>query len=217
MNKTERHALYMRSAGWQLHGLTCGTSTPESTFKKADIFHKPFKNFGRVDDMSKSVCSSIAIALHQEKLYPSSCKLNIPIYFGLKEGPIASDYAYYSDFLKFGGRAGRANLFIYTLPSSPLGEASVHFGLTGNLLFVNTDRTLYSICQMVKESFELQRDKYCIIGLGEREGESSNTLFMLFERGTAQEAASLDIDELSEVAYSDLNELSKILQEKGQR
>jgi hypothetical protein len=70
---------------------------------------------------------------------------------------------------------------------------------------------------MVKESFELQRDKYCIIGLGEREGESSNTLFMLFERGTAQEAASLDIDELSEVAYSDLNELSKILQEKGQR
>ena len=35
-----------------------------------------------------------------------------------------------------GSTLGRGNLFIYTLPSSPLAEAAIHFGLTGKLLYL---------------------------------------------------------------------------------
>lgn len=43
--------------------------------------------------------------------------------------------AYYSDYVQYGRKLGRANLFIYTLPTSPLAEAAIHFGLQGPLYY----------------------------------------------------------------------------------
>jgi len=207
MNKNRKNMLYMTSAAWKLEDLTGGTAIPESEFRKENIFHREFKNFGRLDNMSKSVCAAIALILHQKKLYPSDKKLNIPIFFGLNEGPISSDYAYYSDFLKFGGTAGRANLFVYTLPSSPLGEASVHFGLTGNLLFVNADNTLSSICQMIINNQERDLPKFYIAGVGEVNGDKTNALFMLFEKNRTNNSSALNIEEVAQLSYLDLNDL----------
>ena len=40
------------------------------------------------------------------------------------------------DYVESGRTLARANLFIYTLPSSPLAEAAVHFGLQGPLVYL---------------------------------------------------------------------------------
>jgi len=50
-------------------------------------------------------------------------------------GAVAANAAYFKDFVDCGRTMGRGNLFIYTLPSSPLAEASIHFGLQGPLLY----------------------------------------------------------------------------------
>ncbi|MGQ9499188.1 MAG: hypothetical protein ACUVQ6_02265 [Dissulfurimicrobium sp.] len=44
---------------------------------------------------------------------------------------------YFRDYLDSGRRLARGALFIYTFPSSLLGEAAIHFGLKGPLFRVS--------------------------------------------------------------------------------
>ncbi len=49
----------------------------------------------------------------------------------------------------------RANLFIYTLPSSPLAEAAVHFGLQGPLLYLrNQNRSMESLLSAARRMID---------------------------------------------------------------
>jgi len=42
------------------------------------------------------------------------------------------------DYVQAGRKLGRGSLFIYTLPSSPLAEAAIHFGLQGPVLYIGS-------------------------------------------------------------------------------
>ena len=57
----------------------------------------------------------------------------------MQEGSLQSDLEYFRDYLEGGRTLSRGNLFIYTLPSSPLGEAAIHFGLLGPLLYAASE------------------------------------------------------------------------------
>lgn len=103
---------------------------------KREIFSQPFKNFGRLDDMSRLTVSAIALTLQDADIeYSAAHKQNIGIIGVSAEGSQSSDINYYRDFVDNGRTLSRANLFIYTLPSSAMGEAAIHFGLTGPLLY----------------------------------------------------------------------------------
>jgi hypothetical protein len=214
MNKKRRDKLYMTSAAWKTGNIISGATFPEVEFKKQNLFHKEFKNFRRLDASSKAVCASIAPILHQKNLYPSKEKVNIPIFLGSKEGPILSDSSYYDDFLQFGGTAGRANLFVYTLPSSPLGEASVHFGLTGNISFVNSDNTLKTICNMIADHNEREKGiSGYLAGLTEDHNGSINTLFLFFEE-SENAPTNRSINEISNLNYQELDKLQKEIEKR---
>ena len=202
-----KNNLFIKTSGWEIGPLTGGGEVPEKQFDKSKIFLKEFSNFGRLDRMSKAVCSAIALVLRQIDLYPIEKKLSIPLFFSNPEGTLYSDAKYYRDFLEFDQTSGRANLFVYTLPTSPLGEASVHFGLTGNISYITSETPLKTICETVMNSQEDYSDGV-LIGLGESGDSFSNALFLYLNNdGTG----GISIKELSEFEFSSVLDLKERL------
>ena len=84
------------------------------------------------------MAGAVALALRDAGIeYSARNKQDTGIIATSGAGSLQSDLDYYADFVKNGRTLSLANLFIYTLPSSPLGEAAIHFGLTGPLLFTS--------------------------------------------------------------------------------
>jgi 3-oxoacyl-[acyl-carrier-protein] synthase II len=103
---------------------------------KKDVFSHPFKNFGRLDTISKMTAFAVSLALQDAGIdYLPTVKQDIGIVGTNAEGSLRSDIEYFRDYLESGRTLSRGNLFIYTLPSSPIGEAAIHFGLLGPVLY----------------------------------------------------------------------------------
>jgi 3-oxoacyl-(acyl-carrier-protein) synthase len=80
--------------------------------------------------------SAVALALKDAGIeYSADTKQDIGIIGTSCDGSLKSDIDYYRDFVENGRTLSRANLFIYTLPSSAPGEAAIHFGLVGPLFY----------------------------------------------------------------------------------
>jgi len=102
-----------------------------------DIFKYPVENFGRFDPVSKLAVISIALALFDAKItYAKGKKQPISILGSNSSGARDANLAYFNDYIANGRTLARGNLFIYTLPSSFLAEAAIHFGLTGKLIYL---------------------------------------------------------------------------------
>jgi len=101
------------------------------------VFLYPVKNFGRFDMTSKMSCCAGALALHDAGIkYSEKHKQDIAIIGTNTDGCLKSNLNYFKDYVQTGRKLARGNLFIYTLPSSFLAEASIHFGFQGPLLYV---------------------------------------------------------------------------------
>jgi 3-oxoacyl-[acyl-carrier-protein] synthase II len=101
-------------------------------------FHEPFPRFGRLDAASKIGITAIALALKDARRDLSEKKRNVGLIASSFSGCLATDRDYFNTVLQDGGRLASPNLFAYTLPNSFLGEAALHFGLTG---------TSYVVCE----------------------------------------------------------------------
>lgn len=102
-----------------------------------EIFKYPVANFLRFDPISKLVTISVALALFDAKIsYARGQKQNISLLGTNSNGALEANLEYFNDYVTNGRTLGRGNLFIYTLPSSPLAEAAIHFGLTGKLIYL---------------------------------------------------------------------------------
>jgi 3-oxoacyl-(acyl-carrier-protein) synthase len=113
---------------------------------KRDIFSHPFKNFGRLDTISKMTVFGVSLALQDAGIeYSPVAKQNIGIVGTNAEGSLRSDIKYFQDYLMSGRTLSRGNLFIYTLPSSPIGEAAIHFGFLGPVLYAAGENNSLSV------------------------------------------------------------------------
>ena len=181
----------------------------QKTFIKEEVFLKRFTNFGRLDSISKSLCISTAIALNKIGLYPKETKIDIPIYFSSNSGSLHADINYFKDFLSFNETAGRANLFLYTLPTSPTGEMSVHFGLTGPITYLTSLIPLKSISESIQYSKDAP--EYIIVALGEIKKET-NSLLMVFAK-EEKTNNKLNIKDLATIEKDNLSQIKKYLLE----
>ena len=103
---------------------------------RKEFFSYPFKGFGKLDDVSVMLCYSVALALKDAGIeYNAGCKQQSGIIGTNATGCLQSDINYFRDYIESGRVMARGNFFIYTLPSSPLGEAAIHFGLQGPLIY----------------------------------------------------------------------------------
>ncbi|MCJ7833203.1 MAG: hypothetical protein MUQ20_02305 [Deltaproteobacteria bacterium] len=96
-----------------------------------DIFLKPVSRYGRMDEYSRLGITAIALALKDAELDQWTEMRNIAVIASTVYGCLQTDVEYYDTVRPEGGRLASPNLFAYTLPNTFLGEAAIHFGLTG--------------------------------------------------------------------------------------
>jgi len=173
------------------HHQLCNGNESASASSKRDIFSHPFKNFGRLDAVSKSVACAVALAMRDAGMdYSPQHKRQIGIVGTSREGSLRTDVEYFRDYIQSGRTLSRANLFIYTLPSSPLGEAAIHFGFLGPLLYAATgDGSLLPILDMASGIIEGGEADIMLAGAA---GEEEAVFLVLGRSGTAPAFCSIE-------------------------
>lgn len=101
------------------------------------LFRRSFQRFGRLDEYSRLGVAAIALALKDAELDVFSGPRNIALLSSTVYGCLSTDDEYYNTVLHEDGRLASPSLFAYTLPNSFLGEAAIHFGLSGATYVVN--------------------------------------------------------------------------------
>ncbi len=97
-----------------------------------DLFPVRPKNYARFDRPSRLTCCAVALALlDAEHAVQPDAPQPIGILGSHRGGSQTANRAYFDDYLACGRTLGRGNLFIYTLPTSPLAESAIHFKLGG--------------------------------------------------------------------------------------
>ena len=105
--------------------------------KEKKIFRYPVDNFARFDKASKIISIAVSLAFHDAGLnYKKLKNRETGIISTSRSGSLVSQVNYFKDYIECGRVLGRGNFFIYTLPTSPLAEVAIHFGLRGPLFYL---------------------------------------------------------------------------------
>lgn len=105
-------------------------------WKDPALFPVAARNIGRFDAVSRLVLSACALALRDAGLTLEAGVESVMGIIGTNEdGCLPANRRYFEDYLAGGRILARANLFVNTLPTSPLAEAAIHFRLRGPLLY----------------------------------------------------------------------------------
>ena len=156
---------------------------------KRDIFSHPFKNFGRLDTISKMTAFGVSLALQDAGIeYSPTGKQDIGIVGTNAEGSLRSDIEYFRDYLESGRTLSRGNLFIYTLPSSPIGEAAIHFGFQGPVLYAAGEGNVLSVV-LDAASDMILADEAPVMLAGSAEADGA--VFFVIGSGRGQDGAIL--------------------------
>lgn len=149
----------------------------KATLKKG-IFSDPYKNFGRIDNASRITCCAAALAIKDAGIeYSRDSKQNIGIIGTNHQGSLETDLNYFKDYLDNNRASSRGNLFIYTLPTSPLGEAAIRFGLMGPLLYIAaSDNSLLPVVSTAAEMISMGESPVMLAGMS---GENEAVYFVL--------------------------------------
>lgn len=97
------------------------------------ILSKRVKNAGKFDAATRQAFCAAALALHDAG-FNGNGENTALIGTGAAECTQANQN-YFNDYAAHGRQLARANLFIYTLPTSPLAEIAIHFKLAGPLFY----------------------------------------------------------------------------------
>jgi 3-oxoacyl-[acyl-carrier-protein] synthase II len=95
------------------------------------IYTSPPVRYRRFDDYSRIGCAAIALALIDAGLDRAESPRPIGIIAATRYGCFDTDLAYYATAKEDQGAFASPNLFSFTLPGIVLGEAAIHFRLTG--------------------------------------------------------------------------------------
>ena len=90
-----------------------------------------------MDEYSRLGLAAIAFALKDAGLEKWKKKRDIGIIASTVYGCLHTDIDFFNTVIPSGGLIASPNLFAYTLPNCFLGEAAIHFGLTGEGFVIN--------------------------------------------------------------------------------
>ncbi len=185
------------------------------------ILHRPFNNFGRLDAVSKTTCYAVALALNDAGIdYPVLNKEEIGIVAANEKGCLDSDIRYFKDYLDYGRTLGRSNYFVYTLPSTPISEASIYFGLQGAMFYAGGDCKLLAKAVMLA-SETISQGEVSIMLAGE--ASEDKALFMVLADESAYGKSALCSLEEADLIYNNglgfsktVNAFEKIFKAKSE-
>jgi 3-oxoacyl-(acyl-carrier-protein) synthase len=178
---------------------------------KAGVFSYPFKNFRRFNKISKLTCYAAALALKDAGVnYSLGKKQDIGIIGTGESGSLQADIFYFKDYLDCGRILGRGNLFIYTLPSSPLGEAVIHFGMQGPLFYTAApEKSLPALMAMASEMISSNEAAGMLAGIN---SEQEAVYFVLMKDSVSGKEPLSDSSNIRAVLGKNLT-ISKMIRE----
>ena len=101
------------------------------------------KEFGRFTPLARKTLCAVALALKGRRG-------DIGMIFVNNDYCVEDNFKYYQDFVAAGEKLGRANLFVYTLPTTPAAESAIYFGLTGPLFYLGGSKNFSFACAAAK-------------------------------------------------------------------
>jgi hypothetical protein len=110
-------------------------STSASAVK---LIGRPVNYFSRMTTEARFCLCAASMALKASR-WPESRGAEIGVASGGCDGCLAADQEYFRDYVASGRTLGRGNLFIYTLPTSVIGEVAIVLSLTGPCLFIHDE------------------------------------------------------------------------------
>ena len=108
-----------------------------SQLREESVLTDNIKNFARFNDVSKITCCAAGLALYDAgMLSPARSKDDVGLIGTSTDGCLQSNLHYFQDYIENGRTLARGGLFSYTLPSSPMADAAINFGLKGPLIYM---------------------------------------------------------------------------------
>jgi hypothetical protein len=120
-----------------LRGKHGGIKSLYGLLRDESIFSSHVKHFGRFDSASQMTCCAVALGMHDARMpHGQGTKHDTGLIGTSAAGCLETNIEFFKDYVEGGRILARGNLFIYTLPSSPLAEAAIYFGLCGPLFYM---------------------------------------------------------------------------------
>ena len=126
-----------------------------STDEVLALVARPVKHFPRMTAEARGALVAGAIAMKSAD-WNDSASREVGIVAAGYEATLAANTAYFRDFVASGRNMGRGNLFIYTLPTSTLGELAIALHLNGPTLHIHDDAA--PLAALVRHAHELLAD-----------------------------------------------------------
>jgi hypothetical protein len=168
-----------------------------SALQEESVFSYPVKGFGKYDRVSQMTCCVAALAFYDAGMsYSKDRKRDIGILGTNSDGCLQSNLDFFNDFVKNGRTLGRANLFVYTLPSSPVAEAAIYFKCEGPLLYMGFPKE--PVASLLKQS-----DRMILRG---------ETAAMVAVRATQEEAQCFILRRGDDVSTESVLALEKVIE-----
>ena len=170
-----------------------------STLQGESVFSYPVKGFGKYDRASQMTCCVAALAFYDAGMsYSEDRKRDIGILGTNSDGCLQSNLDFFNDFVKNGRTLGRANLFVYTLPSIPVAEAAIYFKCQGPLLYMGYSREPVASLLRQSDRMILRGETTAMVAV--RASEEDAQCFILRRRDDVSTESVLALEEVIEAA-----------------
>jgi hypothetical protein len=104
----------------------------DTTSEIPGIVERPVKYLSRMTEETRCCLCAAALAMKEADLSGGE----IGLISTESRGVLKANDKYFRDYVATGRSLGRGNLFIYTLPTSSLGEVAIALTLTGPSMFI---------------------------------------------------------------------------------
>ena len=163
------------------------------------LFSYPIKGFGKFDRISQMSCCVAALAFHDAEMsYAEDGKQDIGILGTNADGCLQSNLDYFNDYVVNGRTLGRANYFVYTLPSIPMSEAAIHFKCQGPLLYLMFPNTPAASLLRHADKMIFRGESTAMLAV--MANEESAQSFMIRRVGDVSEKKVFRLEEVIEIA-----------------
>ena len=185
--------------------------------KETGIVRRSMKNFGKLDQVSKNTCLAISLALFDMGISSTEEKMrNVGILSTNEKGCLDSNIKYFKDYVDCGRRLSRGNLFIYTLPSSPIADAAIAFGCQGPVAYFSFEKDQTN--QIFDQGRMMIEQKEATDLLIVNSNEKEACCFYMKEQGPVVDKGLVPVETILH-AIKDTNVLSEVIEkilQKGQ-
>jgi 3-oxoacyl-(acyl-carrier-protein) synthase len=147
--KTTSGVLVSEAAAWRSH-----SPAPATTESLLALLPRPVKYFSRMPPEAQLCLCAATLAMRETHWLGQNREVGL-LTAGF-DGTLAADGQYFTDYVASGRKLGRANLFVYTLPTSAASAVCIAIGLTGPAIHLQAHP--FSLASLIRQARQMVAD-----------------------------------------------------------